>query len=114
MGLTNEKLASLIKKELALIINVSIRNNKIGFINVTEVKLTNDLSFANVYYVILNNQPEFLSLAAEIIEKNKSTIRMLLAKKIRNIRKIPELVFIYDTSLEYGNHIDNILKGINK
>ncbi|MFP7699415.1 MAG: 30S ribosome-binding factor RbfA [Candidatus Phytoplasma pyri] len=114
MGLTNEKLASLIKKELALIINSSIKNDKIGFINVTEVKLTNDLSFANVYYVILNNQPEFLSLAAEIIEKNKVIIRMLLAKKIRNIRKIPELVFIYDTSLEYGNHIDNILKGMNK
>ena len=37
---------------------------------------------------------------------------MELAKKIKNIRKIPELVFSYDEALAYGNHIDKLLKEI--
>jgi ribosome-binding factor A len=37
---------------------------------------------------------------------------MELAKKIRNVRKIPELVFKYDEALAYGNHIDQLLKTI--
>lgn len=114
MSIVIEKLASLIQKELAFIVNDIIRNDQIGFINVTDVKLTKDLSFANVYYDILNNQESFVSLAATMIDKNKVIIRMKLAQKIRNIKKIPDLIFHYDTSLEYGNTIDKILKNINK
>lgn len=114
MSITIERLASLIQRELAIIVNEVIKNGKIGYINLTEVKVTNDLSFATVYYTILSDDKDIIKLADEIIEEKKVQIRMELAKKIRNVRKIPNLVFKYDEALAYGNHIDGLLKSINK
>ena len=114
MSITIERLASLIQRELAIIVNEVIKNGKIGYINLTEVKVTNDLSFATVYYTILSDDKDIIKLADEIIEEKKAHIRMELAKKIRNVRKIPNLVFKYDEALAYGNHIDGLLKSINK
>ncbi|MBS2126401.1 30S ribosome-binding factor RbfA ['Fragaria x ananassa' phyllody phytoplasma] len=110
---TAERMASIIKKELVLI-NEIIREEQIGYINLTDVQVTKDLSFANVYYTILNDAPDILKLTQETINQNKVIIRMELAKKIKNFRKIPDLVFKYDQSLSYGRHIDSILKDINK
>ncbi|OIJ44757.1 30S ribosome-binding factor RbfA [Rice orange leaf phytoplasma] len=113
MVTTAERLSSLIQKELVLINDV-IQDEQIGYINLTDVKVTKDLSFANIYYTILSDDPTVLKLTEETIEKNKVVIRLELAKKIKNFRKIPDLVFKYDKSLSYGRRIENILKDINK
>ncbi|MBT1576628.1 30S ribosome-binding factor RbfA ['Elaeagnus angustifolia' witches'-broom phytoplasma] len=113
MVTTAERLSSLIQKELVLINDV-IQDKQIGYINLTDVKVTKDLSFANVYYTILSDDPTVLKLTEETIEQNKVVIRLELAKKIKNFRKIPDLVFKYDKSLSYGRRIENILKDINK
>ncbi len=112
MSITTERLASLIQRELAPIVNQEVKDKSFGYINLTEVKVTKDLSFATVYYTILSDEAEVLDRAKNAIETAKATIRMELAKKIRNVRKIPELVFKYDEALAYGNHIDQLLKTI--
>ncbi len=112
MSITTERLASLIQRELAPIVNQEIKDKSFGYINLTEVKVTKDLSYANVYYTILSDEEEVLKRAKKAIEDVKATIRMELAKKIRNVRKIPDLVFKYDEALAYGNHIDQLLKTI--
>jgi ribosome-binding factor A len=112
MSITTERLASLIQRELASIVNLEVKDKSFGYINLTEVKVTKDLSFATVYYTILSDDPKVIERAKEAIEQSKVTIRMELAKKIKNIRKIPELIFKYDEALAYGNHIDKILKTI--
>ncbi|QWB95660.1 30S ribosome-binding factor RbfA [Mycoplasmatota bacterium] len=110
MSVTTERLASLIQRELALIVNTSIKDKSFGYINLTEVKVTKDLSFATVYYSILADDEETMKKAQNALDDTKATIRMELAKKIRNVRKIPDLVFKFDEALAYGNHIDEILK----
>ena len=112
MSITTERLASLIQRELAQIVNQEVKDKSFGYINLTEVKVTKDMSYATIYYTILNDQEDVLAKAKEAIEDAKVTVRMELAKKIRNIRKIPDLVFKYDEALAYGNHIDEILKTI--
>lgn len=112
MSVTVERLASLIQRELAPIVNTVIQNDVIGYINLTEVKLTKDLSIAKIYYTILSDDEKTLEFTEKELEKNKVTIRMELAKKINNIRKIPELKFVYDEALAYGNHIDKLLNTI--
>lgn len=112
MSITTERLASLIQRELAQIVNQKITDKSFGYINLTEVKVTKDMSYATIYYTILNDKEDVLEKAKHAIEDSKVTIRMELAKKIRNIRKIPDLVFKYDEALAYGNHIDKILKTI--
>ncbi|KOR75675.1 Ribosome-binding factor A [Candidatus Phytoplasma pruni] len=114
MSITNERTANLIHKEIVFIINQIVRNDQIGYINVTDVDLTKDLSFSNIYYTLLKDDEETVALAAEALEEHKKEIRMELAKKIRNIKKIPNLIFKYDQSLVYGKHIDKLLEDINK
>lgn len=112
MSITVERLASLIQRELAIIVNNNIQNKEIGYINLTEVKVTKDKSIATIYYTILSDDENDLKKAEELIEKNRGQIRMELAQKIKNIRKIPDLIFKYDEALAYGNHIDKLLKTI--
>ncbi|WP_017192953.1 30S ribosome-binding factor RbfA [Italian clover phyllody phytoplasma] len=114
MSIENERTANLIHKEIVFIINQIVINDKIGYINVTDVDLTKDLSFSNIYYTLLKDDKETVALAAEVLEEHKKEIRMELAKKIRNIKKIPNLIFKYDQSLVYGKHIDKLLEDINK
>lgn len=67
---------------------------------------------AKIYYTILSDDEKILELAENELNKANGQIRMELAKKIKNIRKIPELNFLYDEALAYGNHIDKLLKEI--
>lgn len=110
MAISQERLASLIQRELAPIVNEHIKNEKVGYINLTEVKVSKDKSSAKIYYTILSDDEKILELVTNELNKHNGGIRMDLAKKIKNIRKIPELDFTYDEALAYGNHIDKLLK----
>ncbi|MGM1458999.1 MAG: 30S ribosome-binding factor RbfA [Columbia Basin potato purple top phytoplasma] len=106
--------ANIIHKLLVDIINDVIKNDRLGYISLTGVDLSNDLSFCNVFYTILNDKSEFLDLTQELLEKNKKEIRLKLASQIKNIKKIPDLIFKYDESLTYGKKIDKLLDNIKK
>lgn len=110
--ITAERVASLIQRELAPIVNEVIKDNQIGYINLTEVRVTKDLSYATIFYTILTDDQDIIKKSAAELEKCKPTIRMELAKKIRNFRRIPDLIFKYDEALAYGNHIDKLLKQV--
>ncbi|MDC9032039.1 30S ribosome-binding factor RbfA [Columbia Basin potato purple top phytoplasma] len=106
--------ANVIHKLLVDIINDVIKNDSLGYISLTGVDLSNDLSFCNVFYTILNDKSEFLDLAQKLLEENKKEIRLKLASQIRDIKKIPDLIFKYDESLTYGKKIDKLLDNIKK
>lgn len=104
-----ERLGSLIQREIALIINEEIKDLQVGYINITEVKVTKDHSFATIYYTILSDDAEILDKATKLLGKHKVSVRMKLADKIRSTRRIPELIFKFDEALAYGNHIEKLL-----
>ncbi|VEU82671.1 30S ribosome-binding factor RbfA [Acholeplasma hippikon] len=112
MSITTERLGSLILRELVYIINDVVKNSQIGYITLTETKVTKDLSFCTVYYTILRDEKEIIAKAQQVLDENKKVIRMRLAEKIRNMRKIPDLIFKYDEALAYGNHINKLLNEI--
>lgn len=113
-NLSQERVATLIQREVVGIINGVILDKKIGYINVTEVRVTKDKSFATIYYTILSDDEKIIDKTIEELEKNKAKIRMDLAEKIRNLRRMPELIFKFDESLAYGNKIEKILKTIKE
>ncbi|NLB85363.1 MAG: 30S ribosome-binding factor RbfA [Acholeplasmataceae bacterium] len=113
-NLSQERVATLIQREVVGIINGVILDKKIGYINVTEVRVTKDKSFATIYYTILSDDEKIIDKTIEELEKNKAKIRMDLADKIRNLRRMPELIFKFDESLAYGNKIEKILKTIKE
>ena len=94
-----------------MILMTEIKDEEIKFVTITGVETTNDLSFAKVYFTVLDEEKKEQTLKA--LEKASSFIRSKLAERIE-IRHTPELKFIFDTSIEYGNHIEKIIEKINK
>ncbi|WP_341266379.1 30S ribosome-binding factor RbfA [Candidatus Phytoplasma fraxini] len=113
-NITIKRRANIIHKFLVQIVNEIIEDSQIGCINLTNVDLSNDLSFCNVYYTILNDKPEILNLVKKALQKHQKEIRLRLASKIKNIKKIPELIFKYDETLTYGKKIDELFNNIIK
>ncbi|WP_026389509.1 30S ribosome-binding factor RbfA [[Acholeplasma] multilocale] len=104
---------SLILRELTLILNRGMENDILRSISISEVKLTSDAELAKVYYTFLAFSGENINekIVAEELELNHKKIRMLLARKV-NMRAVPDLKFIYDTSLDNANRIEKILSDL--
>ena len=101
-----------IKKELSQILQTELKDPRIGFITVTGVEVTSDLSQAKVYLSVLgNDEQKEETLAA--LSRGQGFIRNELGKRIR-LRHTPELVFKFDTSIEYGSRIEALLKQLNR
>lgn len=101
-----------IKKELSLILQTEIKDPRVGFITVTGVDVTNDLSQAKVYLSVLGND-EQQEDTLHALAKAQGFIRGELGKRIR-LRHVPELLFRFDTSIDYGSRIETLLKELNR
>ena len=104
-----QKIARLIQKELSEIFR--LETAKIGnvIVSVSTVRVSPDLSIAKAYLSVFpSNKGE--EIVANI-NKNSKSIRYDLAQKVRfQLRKTPELAFYLDDSLDYIEHIDELLK----
>lgn len=107
-----EKLERHIEREVSSIIMNEVKDNKVGFITVTGVDLTNDLSFATIYFTVLGKE-ERSEAAIKALDRAKGFIRRELGQRIQ-VRKVPDLIFKYDDSLEYGNKIESLIRDIKK
>ena len=111
MGIRIERLNHIYQEEISMILMKEIKDEHIKFVTITGVDTTNDLSFAKVYYTVLDSSKK--EITEEALKKASSFIRAKLAERV-DIRHTPELKFIYDTSIAYGEHIDEIIDKINK
>lgn len=108
-----ERTQSTILRELNLILQREFpESSYIKTLSVHEVRLTNDMSHAKIYYSSLNKEANLDELKEELSE-NLKEIRMILASRVE-MRAIPELLFEYDKSLDNANKIESILKDIKK
>lgn len=110
MNLKAEKFANNILKYVSQIIQRDVKDNDIGFVTVTDVKVTNDLQQATIYVNFLGSD-EREAAGLKALERSKGFIRSELAHKLE-VRKVPELFFEIDNSLAQGNKIEQILKEI--
>ena len=112
MVLKKDKMNGIIQRELSQILQFEVKNSKIGFCTITAVETTKDLSIAKVYVTFLGKDDTNYDKKMEALERSKGFIRSLLAKRL-TIRKVPELKFVLDTSLEYGNRIEKIINDLD-
>lgn len=103
------KIARLLQKELSLIFQQQTRATRGVLVSVTRTKVSPDLSICTAYLSIFPSEK-----ADEIVRNitlNEKTIRYELGTKVRyQLRIIPELRFFRDDSLDYIDHIDELLK----
>lgn len=96
-------------EELNIIFGTEVKNEVLKSVVVTSVKITNDLSFAKVYYTCFNEDKK---LVYKELRDSEGYLRTMLAKRI-DMRHTPELNFVYDESLEYAKRIEDKIKEIN-
>lgn len=106
MGISLKRLESQALRDLAILFRNDSKGKNLSNIVVTEVRITNDLSYMTIFYSFYDGTKEEIQ---NTLEESSAYIRSSLAKTL-NPRKMPELIFKYDTSLEYGNHIDELIK----
>lgn len=111
MSIKIDRIASQMIKEISYILATEVKDNDIRFVTVTDVKVTNDLSFAKVYVTVLKEDK--IEETMKALKSAAGFIRKELANRLE-IRHIPELEFVYDESIEYGKKIENIIESIHE
>lgn len=106
-----ERINEELKKELSDIVKSQLKDPRIPeLVSISQVKVTNDLRYAKVFVSIYGDKQQ-QEEAINGLESARGFLRREIGKKIR-IRCIPELIFEVDDSIEYGIHIDSILRDI--
>ena len=108
-----EKVSDLLKKEISLIITNEIKDPRLQNINITAVKVSDDIGIATVFYSIIGESihKSDSKIDDKILKKFSGMIRSNLAKKIK-IRRIPKILFRFDESIEYSENIEKLLRNL--
>ena len=104
-----KRIESQILREVSDIIMNDARDNKLKNITITGCNVTNDLSFAKIYFTTQGDK----NIMLKDLEEASSYIRLELAERIE-IRHTPKIKFVYDESIEYGKKIEEKIKEINE
>jgi len=109
----SDKVGDLLKKEISLIISSEIKDPRLQNINITAVKVSDDIGIATVFYTVIGEsiQKTHSNIDSKILVKLSGMIRSNLAKKIK-IRRIPKIKFRFDESIEYSENIEKLLKNL--
>jgi ribosome-binding factor A len=110
MSVKIDRLEHSFVEHISRILKTEIKDERIHFVTVTAAKITNDLSFAKIYVTVLsdNEKEEILKL----LNKASNFIERELSKRIE-IRKMPNITFVYDNSIDYASNIENIIERIH-
>jgi ribosome-binding factor A len=106
----SDRVCGHIQKALSDILLKRIKDPRLEFATITNVKMSRDLRVARIYFTTTGNKKS----AEEALEGFKSAIgyvKRTLAGQL-GLRYMPELKFFYDESFDYGSHIDKILKDV--
>lgn len=108
-SIRQQRIETVIREELSKYFQQNAREICLGsMVTVTQVRITSDLSLARCYIsVFAGPKPK------EVLENIKTfstKIRMEIGRSLKNMRKIPDLSFYIDDSLEYAAKIDELLK----
>ena len=108
-SIRQHKIEAAIRNELASYLQRNTNEICLGsMVTVTIIRVTSDLSLARCYLSFFAGPDKKTVL--DNINLNKGKIRMEIAKRLGNMRKIPELLFFIDDSLDYAEEINNLLK----
>lgn len=111
MNVKIERLNSVFVREISYILMTEIKDEDIKFVTITDCDITSDLSFAKVYFTVLDESRKIDTLKA--LDKASSFIRGKLSSRV-DIRHTPELKFLYDESIEYGNRIEKKIEELHQ
>ncbi len=101
------KLAERIKVLVAEALEKAVKDPDLGFVTITDVRVTPDLQHATIFYTVFGS-PEDQARSAEIIERNRGKIRGEVGRNL-SIRLTPTVEFVADAVPETAAHLNDLL-----
>ena len=107
----SERVAGQLRRDLARLIQQEIKDPEVGFVSLSDVEVTRDLSHAKVFITVFD--PEKAKTSLKALRRAAAYLRRRLGQELR-LRHVPELHFVHDDSVEQGSHIDELIdKALN-
>jgi ribosome-binding factor A len=101
------KIADRIQVTVAEMLERRIKDPRLGFVTVTDVRVSGDSQQATVFYTVLGEETDLASTAAAL-ESAKGLLRSEVAKQL-GMRHAPTLTFVHDALPESARHLDEVL-----
>lgn len=101
------RVAEQIQRELSDIIQMELKDPRVGLVTLTDVEVAQDYSHAKVYFTLMGD----VTLAPQTqtgLERAAGFLRSQLAHRMQ-IRTVPQLHFVYDTSVERGVRLSQLI-----
>ena len=111
----SDRVADLIQREIADLILRRVKDPRVANLTVTGVEVSADLKHARVFYCIMGGSPDenIRKNASLGLEKARGFIRQEIGKRLR-LRYVPQFEFEYETSFDYSDKIERLLKELHK
>jgi len=103
----SSRVVEQIKRELAELIRLEVKDPRVGFITLTDVEITADYAHAKVFFTSMTGQ-ENLDEILVGLRRASGFLRRELGRRVR-IHTTPELHFVYDTSVEEGTRLSALI-----
>ena len=112
-SLRSDKISDLLRKEISLIINKETKDPRLQKLNITAVKVSDDIGIATVFYTMIGEsiEKEKSSIYNKVLKKFSGMVRSKLSKTMQ-IRRVPVIQFRFDESIEYSDNIENLLRNL--
>jgi len=108
-----EKVAHLMRREVAEILQRRLRDPRVSaMVSVTDVEVTQDLSFARVFVSIMGS-PEERQATLEALAHAAGFVRHELSPRL-GLREVPDIRFVHDESLDRGARVEELLKRLHE
>lgn len=111
--LRSDRVGMEIKREVNSILQKRVRDPRVRGVTITDVQMLGDLSTAKVYYTIMSDLASDNQKTQIGLEKATGIIKRELGQRL-TLYKMPDLVFIKDESIAYGQKIDQMLAELDQ
>ncbi len=100
------RLAEQIKRELSQLIQLEVRDPRLGMVTISAVELSRDYSVAKVFFTVFEDDKKKDSV--KVLEGSSNFLRKMLGQSL-SLRTVPRLSFLYDESIERGSRISSLI-----
>lgn len=104
------RIADFLKRELGTLIQLELRDPRIGMVSVTDAEVSRDLSHAKIYVTVMGkDSAEEAAESLAALNKAAGFLRSHVAK-VNNARTTPQLRFFYDSSIDRGQRLSSLIQ----
>lgn len=103
-----DRIGSELQRELAELVREEIKDAALGMVTIQEARVVRDLSHAKVYFTTLGATFSHKE-SADHLNQVAGHLRWLLGQRMK-IRSVPKLHFVYDVSIEQGEHLSSLIE----